>query len=255
MTLASLSLVVPLLNPKFASEHAANLCELRVRGTGVIMASMRLPAVADLFKRHCRRWIVAAIAIVMPAAILHAALPTEPEVSGRTSFAGQLLIASPSLRDPFDRAVIMMAQHGRNGALGIVINRPITRRPIASVLAALGADAEGVTDSVLIFLGGPVSPNVAFALHSADYRQPHTMDIDGRVALSDAAGTLRDIGTDHGPKQSLIAFGYAGWAPQQLDDELARGAWVAAPENPALVFDTDRAKVWTDALALFRNEH
>ena len=60
---------------------------------------------ADLFKRHCRRWIVAAIAIVMPAAILHAALPTEPEVSGRTSFAGQLLIASPSLRDPFDRAI------------------------------------------------------------------------------------------------------------------------------------------------------
>ena len=187
--------------------------------------------------------------------MLHAALPTEPEVSGRTSFAGQLLIASPSLRDPFDHAVIVIARHHRSGALGIVINRPITRRPIATVLAALGADAAGVTDSVLIFLGGPVSPNVAFALHSTEYHGSHTLDIDGHVALSDAAEVLRDIGIGHGPKQSLIAFGYAGWAPQQLDDELARGAWVAAPENPALVFDTDRAKVWTDALALYKNEH
>jgi putative transcriptional regulator len=198
---------------------------------------------------------VAAVAMLMPAAMLHAALPTEPEVSGRTSFAGQLLIASPSLRDPFDHAVIMIVQHDRNGALGIVINRPITRRPIATVLAALGADAAGVTDSVMIFLGGPVSPNVAFALHSTEYHGSRTRDIDGHVALSDAAEVLHDIGTGHGPKQSLIAFGYAGWAAQQLDDELARGAWVAAPENPGLVFDTDRAKVWTDALALYKNEH
>jgi len=167
---------------------------------------------------------VAAIAIVTPAAMLHAALPTAPEISGRTSYAGQLLIASPSLRDPFDHAVILIAQHDRNGALGIVINRPITRRPIASVLAALGADAAGVSDSVLIFLGGPVNPNVAFALHSTEYHGSHTRDIDGRVALSDAAEVLHDIGTGHGPKQSLIAFGYAGWAPQQLDDELARDA-------------------------------
>jgi putative transcriptional regulator len=212
-------------------------------------------AVAEVFGHYCRRWIVAVAAILAPAAILHAALPTEPEVSGRTSFAGQLLIASPELRDPFDHAVILIAQHDRNGALGIVINRPVARRPIATVLAALGADAAGVTNSVLIFLGGPVSPNVAFALHSTDYHGSHTLDIDGHVALSDAAGVLRDIGTGHGPKQSLIAFGYAGWAPQQLDDELARRAWVAAPENPALVFNTDRAKVWTDALALYKNEH
>ncbi len=198
---------------------------------------------------------MAAVAIVLPAAMLRAALPTAPEISGRTSFAGQLLIASPSLRDPFDHAVIMIARHDRTGALGIVINRPITRRPIATVLAALGADAAGVTDSVLIFLGGPVSPNVAFALHSTEYHGSHTLGIDGSVALSDAAEVLRDIGIGHGPKQSLIAFGYAGWAPQQLDDELARGAWVAAPEDPALVFDTDRAKVWTDALALYKNEH
>ena len=200
------------------------------------------------------------MAILTPAAILcspvlHAALPTAPEISGRTSLAGELLIAAPSLRDPFDHAVILVAQHDHNGALGIVINQPLAPRPIAAILAALGADAGDVSGKVPIFLGGPVGPNTAFALHSADYRRTHTIDIDTKVALSDAVEVLRDIGTGHGPKQSLIAFGYAGWAPQQLDDEIAHGAWVAAPENPALVFDTDRAKVWTDALALYKGEH
>ena len=107
-----------------------------------------------------------------------------------------------------------------------------------------------ITDSVRIFLGGPVSRDIAFVLHSADYRRADTIDIDGRVALSDAADVLRDIGLGKGPSKSLVAFGYAGWAPSQLEDEIARGAWVAVPEDPALVFDDDRAKVWTDALAL-----
>jgi putative transcriptional regulator len=210
--------------------------------------------VASPFAHQICRWILIAIAVATPAAMLQAALPGNPEISGRTSYAGLLLVASPELRDPFHHAVVLVAQHDRNGALGIVINRPIARRPIATVLTALGADAAGVTGNVPIFFGGPVTQNIAFALHSAEYHGSHTLDIDGHVALSDAAGVLRDIGTDHGPKQSLIAFGYAGWAPQQLDDEIAQGGWVAAPENPALVFDTDRAKVWNDALALYKNE-
>jgi len=203
-----------------------------------------------------RHWILAAAAILLPAAVLHAALPTEqPDVTGPTSLAGQLLIASPQMRDPFDHAVILMAQHGRDGALGIVINHPLDSRPIASLLQALRADSSGVKDSVRIFLGGPVNPNVAFVLHSADYHRDDTVDIDGRVALSDAAGVLRDIGQGKGPTKSLVALGYAGWAPSQLEDEIARGAWVTAPEDPHLVFDDDRTKVWTDALALSKSEH
>src|SRR5215469_7556499 len=74
------------------------------------------------------RWLLTAIAVVLPAAMLHAALPNEPDVSGRTSFSGQLLIASPDMRDPFDHAVVLMAQHTRDGALGIVINHPLGQR-------------------------------------------------------------------------------------------------------------------------------
>jgi len=201
-----------------------------------------------------KRWIVAALAIALPSVALHAALPTDPDVSGRTSFAGQLLIAAPDMRDPFDHAVILMAQHNRDGALGIIINHPIDSRPIASMLKALGADGSGITDSVRLFLGGPVSPNVAFVVHSADYHRPDTVDIDDRVALSDATDVLRDIGLGKGPAKSLVALGYAGWAPSQLEDEIARGAWVTVPEDPALVFDDDRTKVWTDAMALHKTD-
>jgi putative transcriptional regulator len=200
--------------------------------------------------RDWTRWLLAAAAIFLPATLLHAALPSEINIPDRVWLTGQLLIASPQLRQPaFDHAVILLAQHNRDGAFGIVINRPADKRPIAGLLTAIGADASGVTDSVRVFLGGPVDPAVGLVIHSADYRRADTLDIDGRVALSAAIDVLRDIGLGKGPSKSLIAFGYAGWAPSQLEDELKQGVWVTVPEDPALVFDDDRTKVWTDALA------
>jgi putative transcriptional regulator len=202
-----------------------------------------------------RRWILAAAAVLMPAAALHAALSSEPpDLSETPSLAGRLLIASPQMRDPFDHAVILLAQHSRDGALGVIINHPLDSRPIAAVLQALGADASGVKDSVRLFLGGPVGRDTAFVVHSADYRRDDTVDIDGRVALSDAADVLRDIGLGKGPSKSLVTLGYAGWSPSQLEDEIARGAWVTVPEDPNLVFDDDRTKVWTDALVRYKTD-
>ncbi len=179
--------------------------------------------------------------------------PTSPNVSGPTSVAGQLLIATAALSGPpFEHAVILVAQHNKDGALGIVINRPLGERPIASVLQAFGADASGVTGNVHLFLGGPVDPEIGFVLHSADYHGDNTLDIDGRVALSSGPQILRDIGLGKGPRQSLVAFGYAGWGPLQLDDELRQGVWDTVPEDPALVFDDDRTKVWSDAMARYK---
>jgi putative transcriptional regulator len=203
-----------------------------------------------------RRWILAAAAIVVSASVLHAALPTEPDVSGRTSLAGELLVASPQLRASFfAQTVILMVGHNRDGAFGIVINKPLDRQSIASLLKASGADASGITDSVRVFLGGPVSPEIGFVVHSAEYRRDDTLDIDGRVALSTGADVLRDIGLGKGPSKSLVAFGYAGWASQQIEDEIAQGGWYSIAEDPALVFDDDRSKVWADAIARHNSEH
>ncbi len=201
------------------------------------------------------RWIVAAAVMVLSASVLHASLPspTAPGVSGATSVAGQLLIATPALSGPpFQRAVILVAQHDRNGALGIVINQPLGDRPIASLLQAAGADADSVKGSVQLYFGGPVDPRLGFVVHSAEYHGKSTLDIDGRVALSSGAQILRDIGLGKGPRQSLVAFGYAGWAPMQLDTELRQGVWDTIPEDPALVFDDDRTKVWNDAMTRYK---
>jgi putative transcriptional regulator len=203
-----------------------------------------------VFRSGFQRWIVLAALAVAPATVLHAARPSEPDVSGPTSLAGQLLIASPELRQPaFDHAVILLAKHTREGAVGLVINRPGKTHPIADLLARLGADASGVNGDIQVFVGGPVDPGIGFVVHSTDYRTPTTLDIDGRVALTIAPDVLRDIGLGKGPKKSLVAFGYAGWAPAQLDNELAHGVWITMPEDPALVFDDDRAKLWDQAFA------
>jgi putative transcriptional regulator len=203
----------------------------------------------------CKRWILAAVVITASVTVLHAALPTSPDISGPTSFTGQLLIATQALQgSTFEHAVILIAQHNKDGALGIVINRPLGARSIASVLEALGADTGGVKDNVGIFLGGPVSSEVAFAVHNADYHLSDTVDIDGRVALTPATEVLRDIGLGKGPGKSLIVFGYAGWGASQLDGEVGRGDWLSVPEDPSLVFDDDRTKVWTDAMARHKSE-
>jgi putative transcriptional regulator len=199
-----------------------------------------------------RRLLLAAAALVLPATVLHAALSPGADTSGRTSFAGELLVASPSMREPFNHAVIFIAQHNRDGALGVVINHPLSGRALAGVLKSLGADTGG--SNLRVFLGGPVGQKTAFVLHSADYHGDSTLEIDSRFALSNAADVLPDIATGKGPKKSLVVFGYAGWGPSQLEDELAQGAWVTEPGDPALVFDDDRTKVWRDALALRRSD-
>ena len=145
--------------------------------------------------------------MVLPASLLHAALPTDPHVSGPTSFAGQLLVAAPELRQAaFDHAVILLAQHSHEGALGIVINRPGATHPIAGLLSAFHADTSGVAGGVRVFFGGPMDPNFGLVLHSTEYNRAETIDIDGRVAMTVAPAVLRDIGLGKGPDKSSRCF-------------------------------------------------
>ena len=167
------------------------------------------------------------------------------ETKPRASVAGQFLIATPAMRDPrFDHAVILMLRHDQDGAFGIVINRPVGQRPLADLLGTKDTAAAG---NVQVFVGGPVQPNIGFVVHSSEYHRAETLDVDGRVAMTSSLEVLRDIAEKKGPAKTLIAFGYAGWAPGQLEGELARNVWYTAPEDPALVFDDDRDKVWEHA--------
>jgi putative transcriptional regulator len=201
-----------------------------------------------------RRWfarlglIIAAVAL--PATLLNASLNSSNPPTPHASLAGQVLIATPSMADPrFSRTVIFMVKHDRNGALGIVINRPAGDRTIAQILEAIGERASGAEGTIPIFVGGPVDPQRGFVLHSAEYDRPETLHVDGRVAMTSSRETLRDIAANRGPRKAIVAFGYAGWGPGQLEGELKMDAWYTAPADLKLIFDDDRDKVWDNAMA------
>ena len=193
-----------------------------------------------------RRLVLAFPALALWLGLLAPERTQSAQTTPRASLAGQLLIATPAMRDTrFDHAVILMLRHDQDGAFGIVINRPLGQRPMADLLGA----KDTASGNVQVFIGGPVQPNVGFVVHSTDYRRAGTLDVDGRVAMTSSLEVLRDIADKKGPAKALIAFGYAGWAPGQLENELARNVWDTAPEDPALVFDDDRDKVWEHATA------
>ena len=182
-------------------------------------------------------------------------MPGPDEAPARPSLVGQLLVAAPGVGDPrFERTVILIVEQGPDGALGIVINKPIGEQPLASVFKALGQKDGDATGSVRVFSGGPVQPEVGFVVHSPEYRRPETVAITDRLSMTSSMAILRDIGNRRGPAKVLVAFGYAGWGPDQLEHEIEQRAWGIAEADPTLVFDEDRDHVWEDVWK-HRTEH
>src|SRR5262249_47108426 len=163
---------------------------------------------------HARRFLMHATALrrlILAFAALSAALllpdrTITAQTPPRGSLVGQFLIATPTMRDPrFDQAVILMLRHDKDGALGIVINRPLGQRSMADLLGTKDTAASG---TVQVFVGGPVEPNVGFVIHSTDYHRAETLDVDGRVAMTSSREVLRDMADKKGPAKTLVAFGY-----------------------------------------------
>jgi putative transcriptional regulator len=110
----------------------------------------------------------------------------------------------------------------------------------------IGQRSAGITGQAQVFAGGPVAPGIGFVVHTTEYHRRATIDIDGRVAMTSDPEALNDICNHKGPRQSLIAFGYAGWGPGQLENELALGGWFTVPEDPKFVFEMERGKLWDE---------
>jgi putative transcriptional regulator len=216
-------------------------------GDNVIL--LQVMAGEPMISSSCKRLGLLVAAILLPAVLLHSAYPAPAQGPKRLALAGELLIASPAMTDPrFYQAVVLIVRHDRNGALGIIINRPLEDRSLASLLEALGDKDTTVEGRVRIFAGGPVQPEIGFVLHSAEYHATGTTDIDGHVAVTSSPEILRDIANKRGPMKTLIAFGYAGWGPSQLDGELEHRFWFIAPEDSRFVFDHDRDMLWDEAM-------
>lgn len=174
---------------------------------------------------------------------------TRVEAQNHASLVGQLLIALPRMTNPvFSQTVIIMVRHQSKGAMGIIVNRPIGDRSLASLLEASGDKTTKATGNVRVYGGGPVEPGVGFVIHTSDYQSPPTIKIDERIAVTSSLDILRDIGRKRGPQKSLIAFGYAGWGPGQLEAELREGFWFTTTEDPKLIFDLSPDAIWEEAV-------
>lgn len=193
---------------------------------------------------------LALAAFAVTAVSPRAATPTPDAPIEKGPLVGKLLVATPEMGDPrFAHTVILIVRQNKEGAFGLAINRPVEQRSIASLLDAIGADSKGVDGEARIFAGGPVEPQIGFVIHSAEYRRDETIEIDGRVAVTSSPDIIRDIGLRKGPSKTLIAFGYAGWGPGQLEAELARKDWFTIPEDSKLIFEEDREHVWDIAMS------
>ena len=177
-------------------------------------------------------------------------MPSTSGKSGSGYLTGQLLIAMPQMTDPrFERTVIYICAHTADGAMGLVVNREIEALTFPDLLKQLSIDAEVIDDKIQVLFGGPVETGRGFVLHSSDYVQNTTMLVDKRVGLTATMEVLKDIASGNGPKLNILALGYAGWGPGQLDAEIHANGWPSVPARDDLVFDPDLDKKWERALA------
>ncbi len=163
---------------------------------------------------------------------------------------GQLLIAMPQMPDPrFAKTVIYLCAHTAEGAMGLVVNRRFDGIDFDELLEQLGIETpEGAAD-MRVHFGGPVESGRGFVLHTTDYVRENTLTVDDDVALTATIDILRAIAEGTGPRRSMLALGYAGWGPGQLDQELQNNGWLHAPASPDILFDADLDTKWERAMA------
>jgi putative transcriptional regulator len=178
---------------------------------------------------------------------------------GRRGFLdGQMLIAMPSMRDErFARTLIYMCAHSSEGAMGIVVNQPAADINFPDLLVKLDVipAAERIqlprrAGTIKVLKGGPVETQRGFVLHSADFFiENSTLPIDEGICLTATLDILKAIARDEGPASAVLALGYAGWAPGQLENEIQHNGWLHCTADPDLVFGTDTGGKYEKAMS------
>jgi putative transcriptional regulator len=165
-----------------------------------------------------------------------------------TFLTNQFLIAMPGMEDPnFAQTVTLVCEHSARGALGIVINRPLTM-DLGDVFEQLGLDAsQSRVAQQHVLHGGPVQTDRGFVLHSPGDGWESTLAVSGTIHLTTSRDILDAMANGRGPERAVVALGYAGWDAGQLEDEMARNAWLTAPADDSLVFDVPAEDRWEAA--------
>ena len=163
---------------------------------------------------------------------------------------GHLLVAMPQMEDSrFERSVIYMCAHNADGAMGLVVNRLFDAITFPDLLEQLSIETTPKTEQIRVHFGGPVESGRGFVLHSDDYVRDGTLKVRSGFALTATVDILKAMAVGEGPRRSLLALGYSGWGPGQLESEIAANGWLIVPANPGLVFEQDLDDKWQLALA------
>ena len=167
------------------------------------------------------------------------------------SLTGQLLVAMPQMTDPrFARSVVYICAHSEDeGAMGLVVNKRLASLTMDELFTHLNLAPSDADRARPVHFGGPVEPGRGFVLHTPDYREDATLVVADEFAVTATLDILRAIGKGAGPRRNLLALGYAGWAPGQLDAEIQANGWLCVAADSGLVFDDDFDAKWQRALA------
>jgi putative transcriptional regulator len=167
---------------------------------------------------------------------------------------GKLLIAMPSIHgDDFSHSVVFLCDHSKEGAMGLVLNKPAPRMIFSDLVEKLdlGEVNRPPDDEILqipVMLGGPVKQFQGFVLHSSDYKSDETLKVAAGYALTATVDVLKAIASGKGPKRKILALGYAGWSAGQLEDEILRNGWLTCDADADLVFSGNNEKMHEAAL-------
>ncbi len=165
-------------------------------------------------------------------------------------YTGHLLAAMPQMEDPrFERSVIYLCAHNAEGAMGLVVNRLFDAITFPDLLEQLNIETGPKTEQIRVHFGGPVESGRGFVLHSDDYVRDGTLKVRSGFALTATVDILKAIAVGEGPRRSLLALGYSGWGPGQLESEIAANGWLVVPADPTIVFDQELEDKWQRALA------
>ena len=164
---------------------------------------------------------------------------------------GKLLIAMPDMSDPrFRKTVIFMCAHSPSGALGIIINKYAGDLRLSELLEQIGLQCATEMADQPVQLGGPVETERGFVLHSRDFFLDEvTLPVSDQIGLTASVEVLRAIADGKGPVQSVVALGYAGWGPGQLEAEMQANAWLHCDGDSDILFSPDMGAKWDMALA------
>ncbi len=181
-----------------------------------------------------------------------------PDKTGARGYLdGQMLIAMPTMGDErFTRSVIYVCAHSTEGAMGIVVNQPAANIKFPDLLVQLEVIPAGErielpvkAEDVTVLKGGPVETGRGFVLHSADFFiENSTLPIDEGICLTATLDILKAIARGNGPASAILALGYAGWAPGQLEQEIQENGWLHCAADPELIFGTDTGGKYEKAL-------